>query len=192
MIENEELKYCVLGLTGMPGSGKGEICVIARELGIPVRSLGDVVRSHFNNICPDRNPMETGVFADEERNTHGKDVWARRLVDEVDELIRNGNGMVIIDGVRSGNEVDVFKEKWGDHLKVLCVHSSPATRYERLGSRGRNDDPDGIDDFKRRELRELGWGLGGVIGSADIILNNEGTMEELYLDARRLLEELME
>ena len=184
--------YHILGLTGMPGSGKGEICVIARELGMPVRSLGDVVRSHFNEFCSDRDPMETGLFADEERKAHGKDIWARRLVDEVDELIRNGNRIVIIDGLRSGNEMDVFKGTWGDRIKVLCVHSSPPTRYGRLRSRGRDDDPYGIDDFERRDLRELGWGLGDVIGKADIMMINEGTMEELSIEARGLFKELMD
>ncbi len=181
----------VLGMTGMPGSGKGEACVIAREKGIPVRSMGDVVRSCFASSCPGRDPRETGRFADEERKRFGKDIWALRLIEEVEGLISTGEKLVIIDGVRSSFEVDVFKTRWGDGFSILSVHSSPRTRFHRLLNRGRSDDPRTREDFDERDDRELGWGLGDVIARADMMLVNESEMHELKEDFNKLLEGLI-
>ena len=182
----------VIGITGMPGSGKGGACIEAREIGIPVRSMGDVVRSFFASGCPGRDPKETGRFADEERKRFGKDIWALRLIEEVEELISRGEKLVIIDGVRSSFEVDVFKTRWGDGFSILSVHSSPRTRFHRLLNRGRSDDPGTREEFDERDDREIGWGLGDVIARADIMMVNESGMHELKKDFKELLEGMME
>ena len=184
-------EYVILGLTGMPGSGKGELSNIAHSLGIPIRSMGDVVRAFFKINCPDRDPIETGVYANEERERFGKDIWARRLLLEVDSLLSSGETIVIIDGIRSMSEVDIFREKWGENLKIICVHSSPGTRFERLSIRGRNDDPSGYREFVERDLRELGWGVGNVIATADIMLINEGDIDNMKRESERVIREMI-
>ena len=35
----------VIGTVGLPGSGKGEAATVAREEGVPVVTMGDVVRA---------------------------------------------------------------------------------------------------------------------------------------------------
>jgi len=190
-IINDASIFTVLGLTGMPGSGKGEFSNSAHALGIPTCSLGDVVRKYFFATCPEREPVETGVFANEEREKHGKDVWARRLVKEVDALISSGEVLVIIDGIRSNSEVAIFREKWDKNLKILCVHSSPGTRFSRLSTRGRNDDPPSYQAFIERDSRELGWGLGEVIASADLMIINENGMDELKKESARVIGEII-
>jgi dephospho-CoA kinase len=187
---NSETKLRIIGITGMPGSGKGEVSSIARGLGIPVRSMGDVVRGFFSDNCPNRDPMETGKFADEERKKFGKDIWALRLIQDVEGIVQGGNPTVIIDGVRSPQEVEVFRSKWGKDLSILCIHSSPETRFMRLLSRGRNDDPVMRDEFEERDRRELEWGLGDVIARADMMMINEATTEDLRKNVLELMSEV--
>jgi dephospho-CoA kinase len=79
--------------------------------------------------------------------------------------------------VRSLEEVEEFR-KVGD-AKIIAVHSSPKTRYERLSRRGRSDDPKSWEEFRERDLRELDVGIGRVISLADEIIINEGTLEDL-------------
>lgn len=174
-------KYRVIGVTGMPGSGKGEVCGIIRSSGIPVRALGDVVRDHFASTYPDGDMKDIGTHANEQRKIHGDDIWASRLVEEIEGIIDDGSNLVVIDGVRSPSEVAVFTGRWGDRFSILCIHSSPSTRFERLGARGRGDDPDMREDFDERDRRELSWGLGDVISRADMMMINEGGMEDLKL-----------
>ena len=49
----------------------------------------------------------------------------------------------------------------------------------RLRLRGRQDDSLDIQKIKQRDERELSWGLGEVIDSADIVISNEDSIEEL-------------
>lgn len=175
----KEEEFKVVGITGMPGSGKGEICEMIRSTGIPVRSLGDVVRAHFASTFPKKDHREIGAHANEQRKIHGEDIWASRLVEEIDGIIEDGSELVVIDGVRSPSEVAVFRNRWGDHFSIMCVHSSPTTRFERLSSRGRGDDPESRGEFDERDSRELSWGLGDVISRADIMIINEDGMADL-------------
>ena len=58
------------------------------------------------------------------------------------------------------------------------IHTSPRLRFERLKNRGRVDDPKNIEDFYKRDLRELSWGLGEALALSDVIIDNNGTFEE--------------
>ncbi|MBN1389065.1 MAG: AAA family ATPase [Candidatus Thermoplasmatota archaeon] len=178
----------IVAICGMPGCGKGELTEIAKVQGIPVFSMGDVVRYHFQQYQPDQDPIGTGIYADMERKKHGQDIWARRLVHVVEAGIGPDNELVLIDGLRSVNEKELFRTRWGEEFMVLALHSSPRVRFERLKLRKRSDDPADRRTFDQRDKRELGWGIGEVIAMADIVLVNEDGLEDLREQARRFLE----
>jgi dephospho-CoA kinase len=171
----------IIAVAGMPGSGKGEIADVARSLDIKVYSMGDIVRLFFNMDCPERDAIETGMYADMERKKHGKTIWARRLVQTVERELDPNDEIVIIDGLRSKFESDLFKGHWGPDLRILAVHSSPGTRYQRLSERGRGDDSKDRRKFDQRDEREMGWGLGEVISLANLMLINEYDLEEFRM-----------
>ena len=98
---------------------------------------------------------------------------------------------VIIDGVRSLDEVEYFRERLSGHVVILAIHASPRTRFERLLRRGRPGDPKNWDEFRRRDMKELSWGLGNVIALADIMLVNEGRLNEFISSVRNLLREVL-
>jgi len=72
---------------------------------------------------------------------------------------------------------------------LMAVHSSPRTRFQRLQRRGRADAPGSWEEFLERDLRELSWGLGGLIAVADRMIINEGTLDEFRTSALRYLQE---
>ncbi|MCG7844297.1 MAG: AAA family ATPase [Methanomassiliicoccales archaeon] len=169
-------------LAGMPGAGKEEMVSIALELGFEVRRMGDVVRAEAakHKVAP----SDVGKFAHKEREEHGYDIWAKRIV----PLVTKGDTM--IDGCRGMSEVKVFREAFGDGVKIVAVHSSPSTRFPRLVSRGRSDAPSNMAEFEERDQRELGWGLGETIALADIVLVNESDLGTFRREAATLLMEL--
>ncbi|HNU36148.1 MAG TPA: hypothetical protein PKJ15_06070, partial [Methanomassiliicoccales archaeon] len=101
-----------------------------------------------------------------------------------------GEGDTLIDGCRGMSEVNVFRSAFGEHVKIVAVHSAPSTRYPRLVSRGRSDAPRDRVGFDERDRRELGWGLGETIALADALIVNEGSLDDFRRDARALLKEL--
>jgi len=169
-------------LAGMPGAGKEEMVSVALELGFEVRRMGDAVRAEA--VKRSVSPSDIGKFAHKEREEYGYDIWAKRIV----PLVKDDNTM--IDGCRGMSEVKVFRQAFGDQVKIVAVHSSPSTRYPRLVNRGRSDAPRDMAEFDERDRRELGWGLGETIALADVVLVNERDLRSFKREATSLLEEI--
>jgi dephospho-CoA kinase len=172
----------VIVLTGMPGSGKSEAVKVAEEMGIPVHRMGDLVREMVKAKGFEVNRANMQAVADGERKKFGPDIWARRTVRLIAEA-----PLLVIDGTRSLDEVEAFRRELGDRLLVACVHASRNTRWERIGRRGRPDDPRSFAELVERDQNELRWGLGAVIATADVMLVNEEGKGTLRAQMRQLL-----
>ena len=176
----------VIAFTGMPGSGKSEAVKVAKEMGIPVVRMGDCVWEEVKRRGLEINDENVGRIADEMREKYGKDIWAKRTFEKID---RSWN-KVVIDGIRSAEEVDFFRKKVGKDFLLVAIHASPETRYDRMLKRKRKDDSLSIQDLKIRDERELKWGIGAVIALADVIIINEGSLENFHSEIRNLLKNL--
>lgn len=170
-----------LCVTGMPGSGKEVFLEEANRKGLSVVRMGDVVREEAARRGIDLTDADVGGMADREREAQGSDIWARRTL----ERIRTDR--VVIDGLRSLEELDAFAARFVD-LVIVAVHASQATRYRRIAERARPDDISSEDAFRTRDRRELRWGLGGVIALADEIVVNEGDLAKFQAQAVTILE----
>ena len=168
----------------MPGCGKEEVLAVAQALGFSIVRMGDVVREEVRRRGLPITDTAVGGLAHAERQAHGFGIWAERTIPR----IRGDH--VLVDGLRGRSELEVFRRAFGDDLIVVAVHASPRTRYERMLRRRRTDDAGSIEAFQARDLRELGWGLGDVIATADVMLVNEGSLEALREAAKVSLERL--
>jgi dephospho-CoA kinase len=175
----------ILVTAGMPGSGKEEFlqCCLAR--GAVIIRMGDIVREKAKEFGLEPSDKNLGDLANEERMRYGMDIWAKRVIPLV------GGELVAIDGTRGPDEIKAFKHAFGDDLKVVAIHSSPGTRFDRLKSRQRSDSPAKLADFEQRDRRELDWGLGDAIALADFMVVNEGALDELTSQVYALLDELL-
>lgn len=172
----------VICLTGMPGCGKEEFVKVAQERGFAIIRMGDIVREEAKRRGVKFSDETVGGMAHEERVKHGFGVWAGRTVPHVKEET------TVIDGIRGGEELEVFRREFGDRLAVVAIHASPRTRYKRIRDRGRGDDVVSWEEFLRRDDRELGWGLGEVIATADHMVVNEDGLEAMQAACRRVLD----
>ncbi|MFQ6012435.1 MAG: AAA family ATPase [Thermoplasmata archaeon] len=181
-MEVEMVGGTALCVTGMPGSGKEAFLEIAGQRGLPVIRMGDVVREEAARRGIGLTDEGVGGMADREREKHGMDVWARRTLERIE------TDRVIIDGLRSLEELDAFASRFTDGVVLVAVHASPSTRYRRIAQRARQDDIASEAAFRTRDRRELRWGLGGVIALADEMVVNEGDREEFQAEVRAILE----
>jgi len=176
-------KKIVLGITGMPGSGKDTVREIVAELGFPLVVMGDEVRAEARKRNLDLTPENLGNVMLQVRVEEGPEVLARRCVPKVKASV---SSIVVVDGVRSMHEVSEFRKEFPD-FKIIAIHASPETRFRRLLKRNRSDDPKDWETFIERDQRELGVGIGEAIASADYMIINEGTMEQFRKELRQLL-----
>jgi dephospho-CoA kinase len=169
----------------MPGSGKSLGSESARELGIPVLVMGDVVREEAAQRGVEPTPRNLGEIMIGLRRKYGDAAIANACITKFRVM---DSSFVVIEGVRSEAEILRFREVFKS-VKVIAVHASPQTRFQRLVQRKRSDDSLDWEDFHERDLRELGVGIGGVIARADVMLINEGEASELKLQVLSLLKE---
>lgn len=173
-------------ITGMPGSGKSIVVEEARNFNLPVYVMGDVVREETMRrygVVTHELMVQTSKILREER---GEEIVALKTIERTKPCER----VVVIDGVRSLREVEVFK-RYGE-VVIVAVHASPRTRFERLLKRNRPGDPSTYEEFYKRDIVELNFGLGSVIALADVIIINEGDINETKAKAREIFKNLIE
>lgn len=167
----------------MPGSGKGIFVETAKKKGWDVVRMGDAVWDFVKKKGLNLNDENVGRIANEERKKYGYGIWAERTL----PFIKNKK--TVIDGIRSVEEVRIFKKHFQD-FTVIAVHSSPETRFNRIMKRKRIDDTFSKEKFDERDKRELSWGIGNVIALADVMIVNEGSVEEFVGGLGKVLEKV--
>ncbi len=177
----------VIGIAGMPGSGKSLVCNVARLRGIPVISMGDVVRKEAQRLGLPITRFTLSQLAITLRKQEGLDAIAKRCIHSIEKLKAP---VVVIDGLRSPFEYFRFKKSFPD-FKLIFVHASPGTRFRRLILRGREDDPQDWFDFIARDLNEIKLGIPALVILSDYILVNENKPLEKVLEEANLLLEVI-
>src|SRR2546427_9853201 len=143
----------------MPGCGKEEVLVVAKDLGLSIVRMGDVVREVAQRRGLPITDAAVGGMAQAEREAHGFGIWAERT------LPRIYGDRVVVEGLRGRVELEVFRKAFGEGLVVIAVHASPKTRHERMLRRKRSDDALTIEAGQGRGPPGRGGGTGG--GHAD-------------------------
>lgn len=180
----------IICIVGMPGSGKGQIVKIFGNYGVPHVSMGDVVREEADKRGIPRTPEGMNSVSIQLRQELGDNAVAKLTIPKVKELLKKHKA-VIIDGVRSLDEIQTFKDAFPDEeIIIIAVHSSPRKRFERLSRRGRSDDPKTWSEFEARDWKELKFGIGNVIALADYLIVNENHIAEYKREIEKLAEKL--
>ncbi|WP_313693268.1 AAA family ATPase [Halorarum halobium] len=175
----------VIGTVGLPGSGKGEAAAVAEAEGVPVVTMGDVIREACRNRGLD--PAEHhGAVARALREEDGPAAVAERSIPAIRDAAADADA-VLVDGLRSTVELERFREAFGDDFRLVAVEAPFDLRAERLGARGRDDSDVDVEALRQREERELEFGMGEVIDAADVTVDNTGTLAAFRERIRAIL-----
>ncbi|MFD1586183.1 AAA family ATPase [Halorientalis brevis] len=177
----------VIGTVGLPGSGKGEAAEVARDLGVPVVTMGDVIRQE----CRDRglDPATShGTIAQTLREENGPAAIAERSLPMLESRLEETD-TVLVDGLRSDVELDAFRERFGDDFFLVSIEAPFEVREERITDRGRDETGDDGESLKERDERELGFGMGEVMERADVTIENTDTLDAFREQIRTIIED---
>ncbi len=166
----------VLAFVGAPAAGKTEAASVAKTLGIPIITMGDVVRAELRRRGLPLSYENAGRIASELRAREGMDAIAKRCIPHI-SAIAGKKAVIVIDGIRGISEVETFKNEFGTDFTLVGVDAPLNLRYERIKTRGRGDDALSIDEFKAREERENEWGMEEAMKNADTVITNTGSRE---------------
>ena len=179
-------KPIVVGVTGLPCTGKTEFADTAAEMGFKVIEMGDFVRAHARLLGLEATPNNIGMLADKLREDGGADVVAKMVLPRVLESIKNGNPVVVV-GIRSVDEVEVFRREFGKSFVLIGVDAPRRVRFERACQRRRGDDPLTWEEFEEKDMHESTLGTLQAVRNADHMLVNDKSLEEFKSKVRGVL-----
>lgn len=175
----------VMGISGMPGSGKSIISDIAAERGAIIVSMGDIIREESK-----KRGESSKETAKNLRKEFGEYIVSELTIKKIKKIQEEGvENTIVVEGIRSLPEVEMFKENF-DNFIILSIFANPKLRFERLKIRQREDDSDDYNVFKERDYTELKFGIGSVISLSDKLIINESDMESCIEEINKYFDEI--
>jgi dCMP deaminase len=178
----------IVGLSGLNGSGKGEVLNYLEERSFYPFSLSDVIRRQLEEqgLSETRDRMiETGRAIRAEKGPGG---LAEMLADKI---ISDRN--YVVDSIRHPAEVEVLRSRT-PHFHLIWVDAPAETRLVRMNERGRAGDATTLEELREQEGRELGSDdpaaqqLLAIKDLADSNLVNDGSISDLHETLQEVLE----
>jgi len=175
----------VIGVAGFAGSGKTTVANYLKEkYGFKAYTFSDVIEKEARKM----GLLRDGVSLEEKkrilsevgaqiRAKYGrKSIFAEMLVEQINQ---ERPERVCVDGFRSEEEVETFRKAFPGFL-LIFLHVDPEKRYERRKA----EDPNmkiTLEEFLERDERDKKViGMNKMEEMADIIIDNNGALEELY------------
>lgn len=180
----------VIGITGTLGAGKGTIVeYLITEKGFEHFSVRAYLVEEIERrgMKVDRDSMV--VVANELRAQNSPSF----ITDELHKKAVERNVNAVIESIRTPGEVVSLKQK-GDFL-LFAVDADAKSRYERVVARKSETDKVSWETFQENERREMSsedpnkQNLMKCIEMADVVFNNDGSMEALYQDVEKAMKE---
>ncbi len=171
----------IIGLTGPMGCGKGEVVKILEKMDFEYITLSMMVREEARNRGIEEEREKLMEVGNSMRSAEGAGVLGKRALKKIQD---SGHDKWVVDGIRNPVEIDSLRE--GDDVHIVGVNANRDLLVERILSRGRGSDAIEREAIIHRLDRE--WGLGEpedgqqvekCMGKVDLVIDNEGTLEEL-------------
>jgi dephospho-CoA kinase len=176
----------VIGIVGMPGSGKSVLAEMFSNAGWGKVYFGSVTLKELDRQQLPYNEANEKYIREGLRAELGEDAYAKYLLPEILELSKVRP--VIIDGLYSWSEYLYLKNNLKEHLKILAVVTNSQSRYDRLKFREKR--PLTQEQAISRDHAEIEkLSKGGPIAIADYYITNNGTLKEFSGKFQALIEE---
>lgn len=181
----------IIGLTGSFGAGKGEaVRYLVEEKGFTHYSARDFIFEEAKRRGMDINKGRevTIPLANELRAMHGP----AHIVESLYHRAKEAGGNAVIESLRATAEAYKVRELGGF---VIGVDADPAIRYERSIKRGSETDHVSYEEWIDQERRETNpddptkQDIFGALKASDVVVLNNGTLEELHAQIEEALKE---
>lgn len=177
----------VIGISGRIGSGKSEVCRFFEERFSAQRlRFSDILRDILDRLYLPVERQNFQKLGKALREAFGDEIVARPMKEDIARL---GDGAIVVDGVRYRSEADMIRDFEDGY--IIFVKAGSGTRYRRSLARAeRGEGEMSYQDFLNSERAETERHLGEVEGTADFIVKNEGSLEDLFDQLEEISDEI--
>jgi dCMP deaminase len=180
----------IIGLTGKNGSGKTAVSDYLKSRGFEYYSLSDEIREEIRRRGLEITREVLIDIGNELREKFGPGVLAERVLRNL-----GTDNNYVVDSIRNPSEVEVLRSR--SDFTMLAVEADQSVRFARSLKRGRENAARTLEQFVREEERELdsdnpaNQQLHATREKADLVIANDGSLEELHRKLDQMLPPLM-
>jgi dephospho-CoA kinase len=138
--------------------------------------LGEAIFDEMNRRNLERTQANERMVRENLRNLYGEDYCAKEVIKKIDIL--GDAPIVLVESLYSAAEYRTLRERFGDDLLIIAVHTCPEIRHARLAVRPER--PLNKEEAEERDWAQLNRLTQGTpIALADFMIVNEGLKDEL-------------
>lgn len=170
----------IIGIVGLVGAGKDTAAsYLKNKYNYEIISYSDLVHEKVKeeNLVPTRENLQK--IAKKYRELYGMDYFARLAVEKAVKALATGHEKIILKELRKKEDVE-YPKKYFKNFYVIEIYADQKIRFERLKKRKSSKDPATWEEFLKQEENEKLLGFHEALQYADFIINNNGSLEELY------------
>lgn len=170
----------VIAAVGKNASGKDYFLeYISREFGVPMLSIGDVVRDLAEAEGLEKTRENLHAVSKKYMSAYGQDFFPKKLIEKINAL---NAPVVLVSGIRPPSDAEVFKAAFGDEFfLVSIVVDSDRLRWERTVARNSARDHVTFEEFlKLDEDEEKIFHTSVTMSMADYAFHRGDDPDEVY------------
>lgn len=180
----------IIGIAGTLGSGKGTVVQYLKQRGFAHYSgsgmLREILESRGEAVDRDAYSRAAQELRTKDPEGLAKLLYARLQSDNPENAI--------IEALHTIGEVNFVRSIGG---KILGIDADTRIRYERITKRGSEKDSISYEKFLEQSKREdestsdpSAHNISGALRNADVVITNNGTLEELHAQIDEVLKKI--
>lgn len=174
----------LIAVVGMSGTGKSVATDYLEKKGYHKIYFGGVIYQKMKEENIEITPSSQRLYREALRSKYGMAAVAILLLDEIKESYQKQD--TVLDGLYSWDEYLTLKKEFKDNLKMICVCTDKAIRYNRVANR--KDRPFNHDEIIARDISEIeNLAKGGPIAYSDYYILNNGDLNNYYTRLEEIL-----
>ncbi|MDH4330502.1 MAG: AAA family ATPase [Candidatus Moranbacteria bacterium] len=184
------MEKIVLGITGEIAGGKGTITAYLEDKhGASSAKFSSALRDVAKRMHLEENRENLQKISTMFRENFNGNILSEVIYEDVKEM---KSEIIVIDGVRRMADIEFLKRLPG--FRLIYTDASMENRFERITQRGENadDNTKTFEDFKKDHEREAELQIKGLKNEADFVVDNNGTLKELYDQIDKIIKGLKE
>lgn len=176
----------IFGVTGLMACGKGTVAkYFAEKYGADTFRFSTILRDVLDRLYLPQSRENFQKMTPMLLDLFGTDLLSKIIAQDV---AKSKKDIIIVEGIRRFPDIEYLKKLPG--FKLLAVEVDAKIRYQRLVVRNENpgDAEKTWEQFLEEHKAATEINIPKLMETADIKINNDGTLEDLYKQLDKLLE----
>lgn len=179
------MEKIILGFAGEISSGKGTAAkYLVEKYAGSTHRFSTMLRDVAKRMYLEENRENLQKISTIFRQNFSEDILSKVIFHDTQN---DEHEVVVVDGVRRFSDIEYLKTL--PEFKLVYIDASLEKRYERIVGRGENADDSSktFEEFKKDQEQEAESQIRDLKGKADFVLDNNGSLEDLYAQIDKII-----